>query len=408
MKCRFCGEELNHSFIDLISSPPSNSFLKQEQLNQPEIYYPLKVFVCENCKLVQIDEYKNCEDIFCDDYVYFSSMSKTWLEHSKKYVKMITSSLGLNGASLVTEIASNDGYLLQYFKERLIPCYGIEPTACTANVARKKGIEVVEDFFGVRLAEKLRIEGRAADLVLGNNVLAHVPDINDFVEGLIIILKPQGTVTMEFPHLLRLIENNQFDTIYHEHFSYLSLGTVVKIFQTHGLEIFDVEELPTHGGSLRIYAQHEKIGKQKISERLTAVLELEKKAGMDNLEYYAAFKDKVEKVKFDFIDFIVKEKSAGRRIAAYGAAAKGNTLLNFCGIKKDVIDFVVDAAPSKQGRYLPGSHIPVVKEEVLKIMKPDYVVIFPWNIKEEIMNQLNYIKAWGGKFVVAVPQLNVM
>ncbi|MEW5815846.1 MAG: class I SAM-dependent methyltransferase, partial [Spirochaetota bacterium] len=304
MKCRFCRNQLEHLFIDLVSSPLSNSFLKKEQLNEPESYYPLKVYICEKCFLVQIDEYKNYEDIFNDDYVYFSSLSKTWLDHSKKYVEMIIPKIGLDKKSRVIEIASNDGYLLQYFKEREIPCFGIEPTGCTARAAKAKGIEVVEDFFGKALAEKLSREGKAADLVLGNNVLAHVPDINDFVEGLKIVLKTKGIVTMEFPHLMQLVENNQFDTIYHEHFSYLSLGTVKEIFREHGLEIYDAEELPTHGGSLRVYARRDSQGTSEVSQGLAAVLEKEKRAGMNTLDYYLTFKEKVEKVKLNFLDFI--------------------------------------------------------------------------------------------------------
>jgi SAM-dependent methyltransferase len=320
---------------------------------------------------------------------------------------MIIPKIGLNERSRVIEIASNDGYLLQYFKEKHIPCFGIEPTECTARAAREKGIEVVEEFFGTALAEKFLKDGKTADLVLGNNVLAHVPDINDFVEGLKIILKPMGVITMEFPHLMQLVDNNQFDTIYHEHFSYLSLGTVRDIFRAHELEVYDVEELPTHGGSLRIYARHAASGNSEFSKGFAAVLEKEKQAGMNRLDYYLNFKDKVEKVKLSFLDFLVREKKAGKKIAAYGAAAKGNALLNYCGIKSDVIDFVVDAAPSKQGRFLPGSHIPVVKEDVLKAKKPDYVIILPWNIKDEIMAQLDYIKSWGGKFVVAIPRLEI-
>lgn len=406
MKCRFCRKKLRNIFLDLVFSPPSNSFLKKEQLDEPESFYPLKVYVCDKCFLVQIEEYKNCEEIFSDDYVYFSSFSKTWLAHSKKYVEMIIPKITLNKSSRVIEIASNDGYLLQYFQEREIPCFGIEPTGCTARAAREKGIKVLEDFFGEALAKKLSEEGKKADLVLGNNVLAHVPDINDFVEGLKTLLKPKGVITMEFPHLMQLVANNQFDTIYHEHFSYFSLGTVKEIFRKHSLKIYDVEELPTHGGSLRIYACHDKQGSSEISSNVEAVIEKEKQAGMNSLDYYLGFKVRVEKVKLDFLGFIVKEKMAGRKIAGYGAAAKGNTLLNYCGVKNDLIDFVVDAAPSKQGRYLPGSHIPVVQEEILKREKPDYIIILPWNIKDEIMTQLDYIKSWGGKFVVAIPHIN--
>ena len=405
MKCRFCGNDLTHEFIDLGHSPPSNSFLSEEELNQPEVHYPLKLFVCDRCFLVQIDEYKNSQEIFSDRYIYFASFSSTWLEHSKKYVDMIVKRLNLGSDSLVIEIASNDGYLLQYVKEKNIPCLGIEPSSATAGAAREKGIEVIESFFGAVLAEQLREKAKQADLIIGNNVLAHVPDINDFVKGLGIIIKPEGTITMEFPHLVSLIEKNQFDTIYHEHFSYLSLTVVKDIFNAHGMVIYDVEELPTHGGSLRIYAGLRNNNGKRISENVAALLEQEHKAGVSCIEYYKGYQERVRAVKYELLTFILREKEQGKRFAAYGAAAKGNTLFNYCGIGKDMIEYVVDASPHKQNKYLPGTHIPVVSEAVLKEKKPEYVLVLPWNIRDEIIEQLAYIREWGGKFVIAVPEL---
>jgi SAM-dependent methyltransferase len=407
MICRYCGNQLKHEFIDLFNAPPSNSFLTQEQLNKPEVFYPLKLFVCEKCFLIQIDEYKKSGDIFGQSYAYFSSYSKTWLEHAKRYVNMIAARMGLNAASLVLEIASNDGYLLQYFLEKQIPCLGIEPSANTAQAAREKGVETLEEFFGVDLAESLAHEGEKADLIIGNNVLAHVPDINDFVSGLKIALKGDGVVTMEFPHLMRLIEDNQFDTIYHEHFSYLSFHTVRRIFAKHGLFIFDVEELPTHGGSLRIYARHDEDNSRPGTPNVAALLEKEAARGMLMLDYYLGFQQKADKVKYALHAFLLEQKEQGNKVAAYGAAAKGNTLLNYCGIKKDLVEFVVDASPHKQGKFLPGSHIPVVKEDEMTKLKPNYVLILPWNIKDEIMEQLSYIREWGGQFVTAVPDLKI-
>lgn len=407
MNCRFCQNPLTHQFIDLVNSPPSNSFLKAEQLNEPEIFFPLVVFVCEKCFLVQIDEYKKADEIFSSDYVYFSSFSKSWLEHSQKYVEMMCARFGYDADSQVVEIASNDGYLLQYFQQKGVPVLGIEPTLNTAQAARAKGIETRVEFFGKDLARKLTEENRRADLILGNNVLAHVPDINDFVAGLKIALKPSGVVTMEFPHLLQLVENNQFDTIYHEHFSYLSFHTVRQIFAAHGLEMFDVEELSTHGGSLRVFAGHAEDETKAETENVQNLLAKERNAGLLNLDYYAKFQAAADKVKVDLLDFLIKQKRAGKTVAAYGAAAKGNTLLNYCGVKKDFVEFVVDASPHKQGRFLPASHIPVVDESFIKREKPDFVIILPWNIKEEIISQLNYIREWNGKFVVAIPALEI-
>ena len=407
MNCRFCNTLLTNTFIDLVNAPASNSFLTAAQLNEPEAYYPLKVYTCHKCFLVQLDEYKKSDDIFNSEYVYFSSFSTSWLAHCKQYVEKVSAQFALNEDSLVVELASNDGYLLQYFKEINVPVLGIEPTANTAAVAIAKGIETITDFFGVRLADTLIAKGKKADLLLGNNVLAHVPDIVDFVAGMKILLKDTGVITMEFPHLLQLVENSQFDTIYHEHFSYLSCYTVKQIFESQGLELFDVEELPTHGGSLRIYAKHQKNAAIEINERLTYLLEKEGLFGINTVEYYNNFSIKVERIKLNLLDFLVTQKKAGKKVAAYGAAAKGNTMLNYCGVKNDLIDFVVDANPSKQNKFLPGSHIPVVSEDVLKEAKPDYVIILPWNIKDEIKHQLSYISNWGGKFVTMIPQFEV-
>lgn len=408
MNCRFCKTPLEHVFIDLVNSPASNSFLTREQLNEPETFYPLKVYTCPTCFLVQVDEYKKSDAIFDNDYVYFSSFSTSWLAHAKRYVTLMTERFGLNKDSQVIEIASNDGYLLQYFLEKQIPVLGIEPTANTAAVAIEKGIPSITRFFGEELAHELVEQGTTADLLLGNNVLAHVPDIVDFVAGMKIILKPTGVITMEFPHLLNLIEQNQFDTIYHEHFSYLSFHTVSQIFAAQGLVLFDVEEIPTHGGSLRIYAKHVANATLPIADNVVTLLEKEEKAGLTTIAYYAGFQEKAEQIKLKLLRFLIDQKEAGRSVAAYGAAAKGNTLLNFCGIKHDLIDYVVDANPAKQNKFLPASHIPVVNEDVLKSRKPDYVVILPWNIRDEITKQLAYIREWGGQFVVAIPELTVL
>ncbi len=405
MNCRFCGNPLSCQFINLGHTPVSNDFLTEKQLNEPEIQYPLNVLVCEKCFLVQVDEFKKANDIFDNNYAYFSSYSTTWLEHCKKYAEMISSRLELNKNSLVIEVASNDGYLLHYFKEKSIPVLGIEPTSNTAKVAREKGIETIEAFFGEKLAKQLGTQNRKGDLVIGNNVLAHVPNINDFVKGLKLALAEKGVITIEFPHLMQLIENNQFDTIYHEHFSYLSFSTVKKIFNHHKLELFDVEEIPTHGGSLRIYAKHQEDDSKPVSKAVKDLLEREKQKGMNKTEYYSEFQKKADKIKHDFLNFLIEQKKKGKKIAAYGAAAKGNTFLNYCGIKKDLIDFVVDRSPFKQGKYLPGSHMPVVKEEVLKQEKPDYIVILPWNLKGEIIRQLDYVKGWDCKFIIAVPNM---
>jgi SAM-dependent methyltransferase len=408
MNCRFCNNPLNHLFIDLVNSPPSNAFLKKEQLNEPEVFYPLNVFVCSECLLAQVPEYKKAVEIFDNEYAYFSSFSQSWLAHSRQYVEKVSELFSLNAQSLVIEIASNDGYLLQYFQEKQIPVLGIEPTLNTAEVARKKGIDTLNEFFGVQIAEKLAAEGKKADLLLGNNVLAHVPDINDFVKGMSIVLKKEGIITMEFPHLLQLIEHNQFDTIYHEHFSYFSLYAVRKIFEAHNLTLFDVEELSTHGGSLRIYARHTTNNTIPVKESIATLLNKEENAGLASLTGYHGFQEKADKIKTDLIEFLIRQKQDNKTVVAYGAAAKGNTLLNYCGIKKDLLAFVVDKSPYKQNKFLPGGHIPVLHEDAIRNLKPDYVLILPWNIKEEITEQLSYIKAWQGKFVVAIPELKIL
>ena len=408
MNCRFCKNTLTNEFVDLGFSPPSNAYLKASQLNEPETYFPLRIMVCEKCFLVQIDEFARHEDIFNAEYAYFSSFSKSWLAHAKAYTQMMIKRFGFNEKSQVIEIASNDGYLLQYFKEAGVPVLGIEPTANTAAAAKEKGIESVVDFFGVRLANKLVAKGTKAGLLLGNNVLAHVPDINDFVAGLSILLNADGVITFEFPHLLQLIDKNQFDTIYHEHFSYLSLIAVKQVFEHHKLDIFDVEEVTTHGGSLRIFAKHQADNTKNKSDNVAAILDKEIQFGLNEMVLYQGYQAKAEKVKNDFTQFLIQAKNNGKKVAGYGAAAKGNTLLNFAGIKKDLLQFVVDASPHKQNKFLPGVHIPVYDEQKIKTDKPDYIVILPWNLKEEIAGQLNYIKEWGGRFVVAVPQLEII
>ncbi len=407
MNCRFCNNNLKHEFIDLVNSPASNSFLTKEQLNEPETFYPLKVYVCDNCYLVQVDEYQKSDAIFNNDYVYFSSYSTSWLNHAQNYTNSMIERFSFDKSSKVIEIASNDGYLLQYFKERSIPVLGIEPTRNTAEVAISKGIDTEVEFFGTTFANKLKNKGIKADLLLGNNVLAHVPDINDFVGGMKVILNDEGIVTMEFPHLMQLVNNNQFDTIYHEHFSYLSFYTVKQIFESKGLEMFDVEEISTHGGSLRIYAKHKADNTKIISDNVSRLIEKEIKCGIDTLNYYQGFQQRAEKIKLDLWSFLIEQKKLGKKVAAYGAAAKGNTLLNYCGIKNDLISFVVDANPHKRDKYLPASHIPVMNEGNLMSEKPDFVIILPWNLTSEITSQLKYIKEWGAHFVVAIPEVKI-
>ena len=409
MKCRFCGHTLEKVFIDLINAPPSNSYLTKEQLNEPEVYFPLRVFFCEHCWLVQIDEYKKSDEIFSEDYAYFSSYSKSWVKHAEDYVEMICKRLSLDRSSRVMEIASNDGYLLQFFVAKGIPCFGVEPSAGTAEAAEIKGIESIIDFFGSNLADRIVKERGKQDLVIGNNVLAHVPDINDFVGSLKTVLSDAGTITMEFPHLLRLIQYNQFDTIYHEHFSYLSLNTVENIFLAHGLKIYDVEELPTHGGSLRIYASHVNDDSHDVTSEVESIKGKEKEFGLLDSKIYDSFQKKADTVKNSFLSFLLEQKRMGKKIVAYGAAAKGNTLLNYCGIKgTDLIEFVVDASPHKRGKYLPGSHIPIVPEQMISDDKPDIIVVLPWNIKEEITTQLSYVTNWNCQFLVAVPKLELI
>jgi 2-polyprenyl-3-methyl-5-hydroxy-6-metoxy-1,4-benzoquinol methylase len=381
--------------------------VKEDMINYPETYFPLKVFVCELCWLVQVDEIEKAENIFNEEYTYFSSFSKSWLAHAKEYVDYMMTRFNFNQNSLIVEIASNDGYLLQYFNEKNIPVLGIEPTANTAKVAKEKGINSIIDFFGVRLAKK-SLEGKA-DLILGNNVLAHVPDINDFVKGIKVALKPDGVNTFEFPHICKLLEYNQFDTIYHEHFSYLSLTALKYIFEKQGLEFFDVQEIPTHGGSLRVFSKHIEDKSKQINTTVELLLSKEKSLGVDTLAYYQGFQEKTEKIKDDLISFLIRAKKEKKVVVAYGAAAKGNTLLNFCGIKgRDLISYVMDASPHKQNKFLPGSRIPVFHPEKILETQPDYVIILPWNLKGEISEQLSFIKSWGGEFVVAIPELKLI
>ena len=407
MNCRHCAKALTHTFLDLGYAPPSNAYLTKEQLSLPEKYYPLKIMICDECWLAQTLDYAQADELFSADYAYFSSFSTSWLAHAKAYSQMMVDRFGFDEKSLVIEIASNDGYLLQYFKELGIPVLGIEPTANTAAAAREKGIESLIDFFGIRVANSLVEQGTKASLLLGNNVLAHVPDINDFVGGFKILLAEDGVITFEFPHFLQLIDKNQFDTVYHEHFSYLSLIAVREIFKNQGLDIFDVEELSTHGGSLRIFAKHQEDQSKKEEESVSTVIQKELDFGLTDVAVYKNFQIKAEKVKDDFWQFLIQAKKQHKKVVAYGAAAKGNTLLNFAGIRKDMIQFVVDSSPHKQNKFLPGVHIPVFDEKNIKAFKPDYVVILPWNLKVEVSNQLSYIKDWSGKFVVAVPDLKV-
>lgn len=406
MKCRHCSTELTDTFVDLGFSPPSNAYLRREDLVRPEVHYPLRVMVCPICWLVQTEDYAHHEQLFATDYAYFSSTSTTWLAHAAKYVDMIVARLGLNGASKVVELAANDGYLLQYMQQRGIPNLGVEPTRSTADAARAKGIHIVEEFFGVGLARKLLESEGPADLMIANNVLAHVPDINDFLGGIALLLAPDGTVTIEFPHLLNLVRLAQFDTIYHEHFSYLALGSVETMMRKQGLRVYDVEELPTHGGSLRIYACRENAA-QTMQPAVEAMRRREQDFGLQDMRTYRGFQVKAETIKLDFLAFLLEQKRLGKKVMAYGAAAKGNTLMNYSGVHADLVSLVADAAVSKQSKYMPGSHVPIVSPEALLAEKPDFVVILPWNLKEEVENQLACIRDWGGKFVVAVPALQV-
>lgn len=407
MKCRFCSAPLRDVFLDLGSAPPSNAFLTADALDAPETSFPLKLFTCGKCRLVQVAEIKSHTDLFAPDYIYYSSFSTSWLAHAERYVKQAVERLGLDHNSLVMEVASNDGYLLQYVAARGIPCLGVEPTVGTAKVAQEKGIETLCRFFGKAFAEEFARERRVADLIVANNVLAHVPDINDFVEGLSVALTAEGTVTAEFPHLMELVTQHQFDTVYHEHFSYFSFHTIRAIFAAHHLRIWDVERLPTHGGSLRIWVGHER-SKHAETPAVAALLALERQTGMQDAAFYLGFQVRADVVKNDCLMFLLEQKKAGRKVAAYGAAAKGNTLLNYAGVKPDLLPYVVDSSPHKQGHYLPGSHIPVVAEAHLRDDRPDYVLILPWNLREEIVAQLSYIRSWGGRFVVAIPQLAII
>jgi hypothetical protein len=398
---------LEHPFLDLGFAPPSNAYLSAGDLNKPEKYYPLRVLVCDKCWLVQTEDYADAGELFNHDYAYFSSTSTTWLEHATRYCGMITDRLGLGANSFVIEIASNDGYLLKNFVAAGIPCLGIEPTESTASASEALGIPVIREFFGEVLATSLVEKCQQADLIVGNNVFAHVPDINDFTRGLKASLKPEGTITLEFPHLMRMIEHSQFDTAYHEHFSYLSLLAVSRILESAGLRVWDVEELTTHGGSLRIYGCHDS-DPRPTAAAVKTLLQKESGQGLLNLKTYTEFHAKAEKIKDDFLDFLIAQKRAGKKVAAYGAAAKGNTLLNFGGIKPDLLPFVCDAAPSKQGKYLPGSHIPIVSPTVLQENRPDFVVILPWNIAEEVTSQNEYLSHSGTQFVTAVPAIKIV
>jgi SAM-dependent methyltransferase len=404
--CRFCRTPLRHTFVDLGMSPLCESYISGEQLNHMEPFYPLHVYVCDHCFLVQLLEYVSPEHIY-GEYAYFSSYSDSWLQHVKAYTDMAIERFHLNPQSYVVEVASNDGYLLQYFVARHIPVLGIEPAANVAEVAKKKGIPSIMKFFGEKTAQELKTNGQQADLLIGNNVLAHVPDINDFVRGMKILLKPQGVITMEFPHLLRLMAENQFDTIYHEHFSYLSFLTVNKIFSTHGLTLFDVEEIPTHGGSLRIYARHSEDGTKPIGARVGELLAREETAGFSCIERYCSFTEQVKETKRKLLDFLIVAKRQGKSVAGYGAPGKGNTLLNYCGIRTDFLDYVVDRNPYKQGKFLPGTHIPIYPPEKIRETKPDYILILPWNLKNEVMEQISYVRKWGGRFVVPIPEVKV-
>lgn len=407
MNCRFCGAPLTEVFVDLGMSPLSNAYLRPEHAHDPEVFYPLDVRVCSACFLVQLPEYAAPEAIF-DDYAYFSSYSTSWLEHAKSYVEMMVPRLGLDGTSQVVELASNDGYLLQYFVQQGIPVLGIEPAATTAEVAIAKGVPTLVEFFGQGLAGRLVSEGKQADLILGNNVLAHVPALNDFVAGVKTLLKPDGVATFEFPQLLTLVDNLEFDTIYHEHFSYFSLGTARRVFAAHGLTLFDVDELPTHGGSLRVYVRHEEDDTKPIAEAVGALLLREAAAGLNDITSYRGFQSRVDAAKRELLKFLIATKEAGQTVVGYGAPAKGNTLLNYCGVRADLLAYTVDRSPHKQGRLLPGTHVPVFAPERIFETKPDYVLILPWNLKDEITEQMARIAEWGGKFVTPLPEVSVL
>ena len=407
MKCRHCTQALHLLFLDLGSAPPSNAYLTTTSVQAPEVWYPLRLLACQNCWLVQTEDHAGRDALFTNDYAYFSSFSSSWLAHAKNYVDAMQLRFGLGTHSQVVEVASNDGYLLQYVQAAGVPCYGIEPTASTAAAAKAKGIDVVERFFGVELAEQLARAGKRADLMVANNVLAHVPEINDFVAGFTHLLKPQGIATFEFPHLLRMVEGCQFDTAYHEHYSYLSLTTVQRIFAAKGFQVFDVQALPTHGGSLRVFAQRNDTGSQPVDRAVQLMLLAETAAGMQSADFYSKFDLQSKRIVRELLLFLINAAERGDRVAAYGAAAKGNTLLNFAGVRPHLLPYVVDKNPAKQGQYLPGSRIPVVDEAHLRMRRPSHVLILPWNLKDEVMAQLGYVREWGGQFVVAVPRLTI-
>ncbi|SPP66179.1 class I SAM-dependent methyltransferase [Nitrospira lenta] len=405
-QCRSCGTTLAHTFVDLGMSPLANSYIKPEQRSRMEPFYPLHVYVCSACLLVQLEQFSSPHDIF-SDYAYFSSFSDSWLAHAKRYVDMIADRFQLGRDSKVVEIASNDGYLLQNFVARGVPVLGVEPAANVAEVAKQKGVNTTVAFFGEKTARGLVTDGWGADLIIGNNVLAHVPDLNDFVKGLKVLLKPTGLITMEFPHLVQLMEQNQFDTIYHEHFSYFSFLAVEKVFARHGMTLFDVEELPTHGGSLRIYARHAQDSSKPIGARAQDLKAREEKAGFGRLDHYLSFGPQVEATKRKLLSFLIAAKQEGKRVVGYGAPAKGNTLLNYCGVRTDFIDYTVDRSPHKQGHFLPGVHIQIHSPEKVRETRPDYLLILPWNLREEVMEQMAFIRDWGGKFVVPIPEVKV-
>ena len=404
--CRFCRSELHHTFVNLGMSPLCESYLRPEQLNQMEPFYPLHAFVCEKCFLVQLEEFVSPDNIFTE-YAYFSSYSDSWLEHCRRYTERMLDRFCLNGKSLVVELASNDGYLLQYFVRKNIPVLGIEPAANVAKVAEEKKVSTLVRFFGKQLAAELASEGKQADLLVGNNVLAQVPDLHDFVAGMKILLKPGGVLTLEFPHLLRLMEENQFDTIYHEHFSYFSFLTAKKILDAYGLVLFDVEELPTHGGSLRIFGRHSEDDSKPISSRVVELNTREEAAGLKRLESYCSFAEKAKKTKRQLLECLIGAKQAHKSIAGYGAPGKGNTLLNYCGVGTDFIDYTVDRNPYKQGRFTPGTHIPIYPPEKIRETRPDYLLILPWNLRSEVMNQMAFIREWGGEFIVPIPEATI-
>ena len=405
--CRFCGSGLSHTFVDLGMSPLCESYLCFEQLNQMEPFYPLHVYVCDRCFLVQLQEYVRADQIF-SDYAYFSSYSQSWLEHARRYTEQIVARFGLHARSSVVELASNDGYLLRNFVERGIPALGIEPAANVAEVAIRRGVATRVAYFGRSLAEELAAQGMRADLLIGNNVLAQVPDLNDFVAGMRVLLKEDGVITMEFPHLLQLMAQNQFDTIYHEHFSYFSFATAEKIFASHGIVLFDVEELWTHGGSLRIYGRHHEDTSKPLTDRVIELRNREERAGLTGIGAYRQFAQQVKQTKRRLLDFLISVKRQGKSIVGYGAPGKGNTLLNYCGIRTDFLDYTVDCNPYKQGRFTPGTHIPIYGPERIEQTKPDYVLILPWNLKNEIIRQMAQIRSWGGKFIVPIPEVHVV